>query len=38
MGTNRVSNKWEEIVSSSNKVKELLGLPDSEEDVQSLYC
>jgi len=32
------SNKWEEIVSSSKKVKELLGLPDSEENIQSLYC
>lgn len=32
------SNKWDEIVSSSKKVKELLDLPDSEEDIQTLYC
>jgi hypothetical protein len=31
-------NEWEEIISSSKKVKELLGLPDSEEDIQSWYC
>jgi len=32
------SDKWDTIVFWSRRAKELLGLPESDEDVQSLYC
>jgi hypothetical protein len=32
------SDKWGDIVSCSKRAKELLGLSESDEDIQSLYC
>jgi hypothetical protein len=31
------SDKWNEIVLESRRAKDLLGLPESDEDIQSVY-